>query len=156
MQALWAFVTGDDVLGSITGWTASQRDRVEGGSGKEGNDEQSVRPGMLVLAAQYDVLCTPAILKDAAGRYRDAFVRMLGRNEVSGLAGSRKQLDGLDDKQAGKVEAIEADVGKPEKLAEHAVEFEIVEGVAHHLQNGEEWERGAEAVSRWLGRLLVE
>ncbi|PVH92789.1 alpha/beta-hydrolase [Periconia macrospinosa] len=101
LQSLLPFVRGPDVLGSITGFRGEK-------------ENEKVRPGLLVLAAQHDVLCTPAILADAAGRYREAF----------------KGMDG-----------------------EGGVWFRVVEGVAHHLQNHEEWEGGAEVLLEWLNAL---
>lgn len=109
MQGLPAFVTGPDVLGSITGWNS-----------KNGGD--SVKQALFVLAAEKDVLCTPPIMRDAAQRYG-------------------KALETLAD-NGGKVANDEG-----------GVRFRVVKGSAHHLQNHEEWERGAEEVRLWVEQL---
>ena len=82
---------------------------------------------MLVLAAEYDVLCTPPILRDAAEQYRAAFARMVEQGKVDGVV--REHLAGVE---------------------EGGVRFRIVAGVGHHLQNHVEWEKGAEEVLEWM------
>jgi hypothetical protein len=119
MQGLSKFVTGPDVLASITGWTSrTVREGLE------------VSRNMLVLAAEWDVLCTPELLRDATGRYRDAFLQLVRARKVDGVA-----------------------VGDLEGDEEGGVAFSIVGGVGHHLQNHVEWERGAEQVLRWVEKL---
>lgn len=116
VQALFKFVTGPDVLSSITGWSAEA--------------DAGVSHNMLVLAAEHDVLCTPAISKDAAERYRAAFV---------------------DSVKHGKVDGIKATDLQPAK--EQGVMFKVVKGVAHHLQNDVEWEKGAQVILEWIEQL---
>ncbi|KAF2273043.1 alpha/beta-hydrolase [Westerdykella ornata] len=106
-QGLFAFVTGPDVLRSIAGWRVGGPDR------------------MLVLAAERDVLCTPALLRDAAARYRAGLEKMIKSKEVEGEAD--REWEG--------------------------VRFRFVNGLPHHLQNSEEWERGAEEVLEWVEQL---
>jgi hypothetical protein len=77
MQALFKFVTGPDVLSSITGWGI--RNSVKG-------NNEGVSQNMLVLAAEHDVLCTPSILQDAAKRYRAAFVQMVQQGKIDGVS----------------------------------------------------------------------
>ncbi|KAF9739354.1 hypothetical protein PMIN06_000950 [Paraphaeosphaeria minitans] len=125
MQALNAFVTGPDVLSSITGW-ARRRPIPSKSPGEEPTPELSQR--LFILAAERDVLCTPAILEDAAQRYRRAF------RDIE----SDKRLRGAIEEQRN------ANIG---------VRFRVVEGVAHHMQNHEEWGKGADEVRKWLEQL---
>jgi hypothetical protein len=84
MQALFKFVTGPDVLSSITGWTTKKSTTA---------NKDVVSQNMLVLAAEHDVLCTPPILQDAAERYRSAFVQMVGQGKVDGVSKINIQSD---------------------------------------------------------------
>ncbi|CAI6342144.1 unnamed protein product [Periconia digitata] len=115
MQSLFKFVTGEDVLSSITGFWSG------------GKTREKVKPCLLILAAEYDVLCRPDILRNAAALYRAAFARMIESERVEGRG----------------------------EMAGSAVEFEVVQGVAHHLQNHDdgEWQKGVEVLEKWLGRL---
>lgn len=125
MQALFPIVTGPDVIQAITGWKPRPP--------REGNDASlSIPPRLFVLAAEMDVLCTPQVLFDAANRYCTAFHDCLGLGRLDGVT-EHEQSSGD---------------GKTEEW--NGVKFEIVEGVAHHLQNHVEWEIGAETVLRWL------
>jgi pimeloyl-ACP methyl ester carboxylesterase len=125
MQALNAFVSGPDVLSSITGW-AHRKSVLSGSLSDKSTSESTQR--LFILAAEKDVLCTPAILKDAAQRYRWAFKEMASNSDLEGA----KQ--GHDNESNG-------------------VRFRVVSGVAHHIQNHEEWERGADEVRMWLEQL---
>ena len=119
MQALFAFVTGPDVLSSITGWT------------RNGDNSSRLRQSLLVLAAEKDVLCTPSIMKDAAQRYQEALTRMV----VNEKFGDKNKFNlSFHDEQEG-------------------VRFRVVKGLAHHLQNHQEWERGADEIRRWVEQL---
>lgn len=71
LQGLLRFVTGPDVLSSITGWAAGTA---------------GVRQRLLVLAAEHDVLCTPKLLLDAAKRYRSAFRDLVGKGGLEGVS----------------------------------------------------------------------
>lgn len=128
VQALTPIVTGPDVIQSITGWKPRQQ--------KQGAEKKtSVAPRLFVLAAEFDVLCTPSILRDAAYRYRTAFqdsVRL-------------RKLDGISEHTG------HAEDDKSEES--NGVRFEIVKGVAHHLQNHVEWGKGAEVVLDWVEEL---
>ncbi|KAK7187652.1 hypothetical protein DPSP01_004488 [Paraphaeosphaeria sporulosa] len=125
MQALNAFVTGPDVLSSITGWV--RRGFVPSTSPSDKPvSEPSQR--LFILAAQRDVLCTPTILEDAARRYRRAFRDMSLDNR---LVFAQEQQD----------EEVDG------------VRFRVVDGVAHHMQNHEEWGKGADEVQKWLEQL---
>jgi pimeloyl-ACP methyl ester carboxylesterase len=123
MQALSPFVTGPDVVQQIIGWTSR-----EGESTKEAL--ACITPRFLVLAAEQDVLCTPPVLLDAAKRYRAAFRLCLRTGRLDGVS--------------------EEDV---ESVVEDGVAFMEVKGVAHHLQNHVEWEKGAKAVLQWAEKL---
>jgi hypothetical protein len=128
VQALFPIVTGPDVIQSITGWKPRKT---------QGADEKAnVAPRLFVLAAEFDVLCTPSILLDAAKRYRTAFLDCL----------RLRKLDGVSEHTIYP--------GNNEENGEHdGVKFEVVRGVAHHLQNHIEWEKGAEAVLDWVEEL---
>ncbi|KAF1950780.1 alpha/beta-hydrolase [Byssothecium circinans] len=126
VQALFRFVTGPDVLSSITGWSV----RRKSGEGRESQSRSSnVSQRMLVLAADKDVLCKPVVLEDAAKRYRDAFREMVKAKKVDGVSEDDLMRD------------------------DGAVGFKVVEGLAHHLQNHVEWERGAAALLGWVEKL---
>lgn len=124
-QALNAFVTGPDVLTSITGWTRRGSIPSTSQSDKPISD---VSQRLFILAAEKDVLCTPAILEDAAQRYRRAFQEMTSDRKARNLAKEQEDKD-------------------------NGVRFKVVEGVAHHLQNHEGWEKGADEVCKWLEQL---
>lgn len=113
--------------------SASPSSSGDGGDGSSGIVAGTVAPRILVLAAEYDVLCTPAVLLDAARRYQAAFAQCVREGKISGLP---KRDD----------EKVES--GKWE-----GVRFTLVKGVAHHLQNHVEWERGAESVLSWVEEL---
>lgn len=87
-----------------------------------------VAPRFLVLAAERDVLCTPPVLLDAANRYRAGFQQCVKTGRLDGIS--------------------ESDVDD-----EDGVAFTLVKGVAHHLQNEVEWEKGAQEVLRWAENL---
>jgi hypothetical protein len=123
MQMLPAFVTGLDVLSGIIGW------KPRGSSVKRC---KGITPRMMVLAAEHDVLCTPAISLDAATRYRRAFREAVSKGQLAGLDGK--------DLRAEQEEGMEWD----------GVQFGIVPGVAHHMQNEDEWARGAEEILGWI------
>jgi pimeloyl-ACP methyl ester carboxylesterase len=125
MQALNAFITGPDVLSSITGW-AHPKSRPSISSSDKSTSELTQR--LFILAAEKDVLCTPAILKDAAQRYRRAFKEMASKSN-------------LENMRQGK------------ESESNGVRFRVVNGVAHHVQNHEEWEKGADEVRTWLEQL---
>ena len=129
MQTLFRFVSGPDVLSSIIGW------RLHSVAGAA---TPLVTDRLLVLAAEHDVLCTPAILQDAAKRYRSGF-REAFRLEM---------LEGLVDSDVKSLRLKEETSGE-----EEGVSFRVVKGVAHHLQNHVEWERGAEEILEWVRRL---
>jgi hypothetical protein len=118
MQGLFKFVTGPDVLSSITGWSSKSSTR------------KGVSQNLMVLGAEHDVLCTPPILKDAAERYRAAFAQMVELGKVDGVS--------TKDVESGE---------------EHGVRYRTVKGVAHHLQNHVEWEKGAKEVLEWVEQL---
>jgi hypothetical protein len=103
LQALFRFVSGPDVISSIVGWRQGSR-----------------QARMLVLAAEKDVLCTPAISKDAAERYRGGWRKVVG--------------NGVQSRNGG----------------EDGVRFRVVHGLGHHLQNHVEWEKGAEEILEWV------
>jgi len=125
MQGLFKFVTGPDVLSSITGWT------IRSSTPETQSDETSgVNQNLLVLAAEHDVLCTPPILRDAADRYRAAFAQMVELGKIDGV----KTRDLKGDEEGG-------------------VRFRVVKGVGHHMQNHVEWERGAEEILEWAEQL---
>ncbi|KAL6710258.1 hypothetical protein ACN47E_009204 [Coniothyrium glycines] len=119
MQALSPFVTGPDVIQQITGWTPRKSGTTKSGS-------SGIAPRFLVLAAEQDVLCKPTVLLDAAQRYRAAFRECLRLRKLDGVSGQN---------------------ASPED--EDGVAFREVKGVAHHLQNHIEWQKGAEVVLGW-------
>ena len=84
---------------------------------------------MLVLAAEHDVLCTPPLLLDTAERYRAAFRDCVNAGILPGV-GQLSEKDECD-----------------------GVACALVKGVAHHLQNHVEWEKGAEEVEKWVEKL---
>lgn len=131
LQALFRFVTGPDVLSSITGWRLRKPSSAEGIK----NTPSGVTDNLLVIAAEHDVLCTPAISSDAASRYRAAFREMVEHKKIDGVSG--------DDLRTMRDQEGDFD----------GVGFRLVHGVAHHLQNEEHWERGAQEILTWLRRL---
>ncbi|KAF2871789.1 Alpha/Beta hydrolase protein [Massariosphaeria phaeospora] len=130
LQSMFRFVTGGDVLSSITGWKLSRAKTTELDSPPAG-----VSARMLILAAEHDVLCTPNILLDAAQRYRVAFREMVLRGKIDGVSNLhiRSESEQGDDWDG--------------------VSFKVVPGVGHHLQNHVEWERGAQEILAWVERL---
>jgi hypothetical protein len=128
MQALFRFVTGPDVLQSITGWKPRKP------AGEEGQGV-GIAPRLLVLAAELDVLCTPDILLDAARRYRAAFHHCVRLGK----------LDGVSEHNA-RVEDDESDDWD-------GVTFSVVKGLGHHLQNHFEWGKGAKVLLKWTESL---
>lgn len=126
MQALFPIVTGPDVIQSIVGWKPKQP--AKSGTGKK----TGVVSRLFVLAAEFDVLCTPSVLLDAAKRYRTAFLDCV----------RLKKLDGVSEDSI--------DTAIDESADCNGVKFEIVKGVAHHLQNHVDWEKGAEALLDWV------
>ncbi|KAF5847456.1 hypothetical protein GGP41_000220 [Bipolaris sorokiniana] len=129
MQALFPIVTGPDVIQSIIGWKPKQPAK------SNADKKASVVSRLFVLAAEFDVLCTPSVLLDAAKRYRTAFIDCV----------RRKKLDGMSEDFI--------DTASDESAECNGVKFEIVKGVAHHLQNHVEWEKGAEALLDWVKEL---
>lgn len=125
VQALSPIVTGPDVIQSITGWKPRQPKQVA-------ESESSVAPRLFVLAAEFDILCTPPLLRDAAQRYRAAFLESVRLRKLDGLP---EQIGHSEDDKSGE---------------SNGVKFEVVKGVAHHLQNHVEWEKGAEVVLDWV------
>jgi len=127
-QSLFPFVTGPDVIKSITGW------KPRNSTGEDANGV-TIAPRLLVLAAELDVLCTPSVLLDAAKRYRAAFLYCVRAGKLDGI--------------------LEYDVRATENDDEDwdGIRFKVVKGVAHHLQNHIEWERGAEEVWKWTESL---
>ncbi|KAF1846813.1 uncharacterized protein K460DRAFT_367566 [Cucurbitaria berberidis CBS 394.84] len=118
MQALSADVTGPDVIEQITGWTPGKPSSMNAAPA-------GVPPRFLVLAAEHDVLCMPPVLLDAARRYHAAFhycVRM-------------GKLDGVS----------ESDIRVMQEEWDGVI-FRVVKGVAHHLQNYVEWDKGAKEI----------
>lgn len=69
---------------------------------------------------------------DAAKRYRTAFLDCV----------RLKKLDGVSEDSV--------DTASDESADCNGVKFEIVKGVAHHLQNHVEWEKGAEVLLDWV------
>lgn len=128
MQALPAFVTGPDVVSHITGWKPRKPAIPKAPAA-------GVAPRLLVLAAEKDVLCTPSVLLDAAKRYRAGFQHCVRVGALSGVE--------------------EKDVRNESTESEtwDGVDFKLVKGLGHHLQNHVEWERGAEEVLRWTENL---
>jgi pimeloyl-ACP methyl ester carboxylesterase len=124
MQALSPFVTGPDVISRITGWTPR---KSIGATDKV----TGVVPRFMILSAELDVLCTPPVLLDAANRYRAAFQQLARAGKLDGV--SEKHVTSQDESSG--------------------VDFTVVKGVAHHLQNHVEWEKGAQAVLKWAEEL---
>ncbi|EUC43656.1 hypothetical protein COCMIDRAFT_100324, partial [Bipolaris oryzae ATCC 44560] len=129
IQALFPIVTGPDVIQSIDGWKPKQP-----GTSVVGK-KAGVVSRLFVLAAEFDVLCTPSVLLDAAKRYRTAFIDCVRLKKLDGMA--EDSIDAASDENADC----------------NGVKFEIVKGVAHHLQNHVEWEKGAEALLDWVKEL---
>jgi hypothetical protein len=128
IQALPAFVTGPGVVRRITGWRPRET-RTDGPCG--------IAPRLLVLAAEHDVLCTPRLLEDTARRYRKAFHQCV-------LAG---KLDGVSE------DNVREETSDDEGEDRDGVAFVAVKGLGHHLQNHDQWERGAEALFKWTEKL---
>ncbi|ORY18294.1 Alpha/Beta hydrolase protein [Clohesyomyces aquaticus] len=128
MQMMWRFVTGPDVMSNITGWRTTTTKKE--GNGKEG----CVKPRLLVLAGEKDVVCKPWLLLDAAKRYQAAFRDMVGRGQVPGI------------------ETKDLDSGDSGVIGGSGVLYRVAKGVGHHMQNQEEgkWQRGAEEIAGWL------
>jgi hypothetical protein len=125
MQALRPFVTGPDVVQSITGWKPrKQASEDVVGSG--------IASRFLVLAAELDVLCTPATLHDAAKRYRAAFHHCVRMGKLDGVSECDVRVEDDESKDCD------------------GVTFKVVKGVGHHLQNHTEWERAANQLREWV------
>lgn len=124
MQGLSAFITGSDVLSSITGWR--RRRRAATGATTE-KSPSILTQRLFILAAERDVLCTPAILESASVQYKKALRHMISEGKLSSDSEQGNSDDG--------------------------VRFRVVKGVAHHLQNHEDWEKGASEVHEWLEQL---
>jgi hypothetical protein len=131
MQALSPFVTGPDVITRITGW------KPRNVTDSKTNEPAGIAPRFLVLAAEHDVLCTPAVMQDAAQRYRTAFHDCVRIGKLDGVS--------EDD--------IRVEESENEGEKRDGVAFTVVKGLGHHLQNHVEWEKGAEAVLRWVREL---
>jgi hypothetical protein len=127
MQALFRFVMGSDVISSIVGWRSQKPVGF--------NERPRIVPRFLVLAAEEDVLCTPSILKDAAERYRAAFDECVRAEKLDGVSKSDLRID------------------NGENTDWDGIDFRVVKGLGHHLQNHVEWERGAQEVLRWVQQL---
>ncbi|KAH7130404.1 Alpha/Beta hydrolase protein [Dendryphion nanum] len=127
IQALFRFVTGPDVLSSITRWGVPKPTSSNTKISPESSN--SVNSRFLVLAAEHDVLCTPAILEDVAQRYRAAFRELVSNKKIDGV--SKDDLRGN----------------------ENGVSFRVVPGLGHHLQNHVEWENGAKVILEWVDAL---
>lgn len=95
----------------------------------EFEESPPVKPRFLVLAGELDVLCTPSILKDAADRYNTAFRDCVKSGKV----------DGISDNDAG--------------AENRGVEFGVVNGVGHHMQNDGGWQLGAMRLIAWADKL---
>lgn len=128
LQGLPAFVTGSNVVSSIVGWKSRQ-------STKGAESPAGVVPRFLVLAAEKDVLCTPSLLFDAAKRYRAAFHHCIRVG----------MLDGVSE--------YDSRVEDEESEDWDGVTFKVVRGLAHHMQNHVEWERGAKELLDWVEKL---
>jgi hypothetical protein len=123
MQALFRFVTGPDVVCSID-WITT----------KSASLWHKTNPRFLILAGEHDVLCTPAILHNAAERYRDAFRYCVKVGRLDGI--SEHDLQGNSGKDG-----------------DDGVQFKVARGLGHHLQNHVEWERGADEILAWAEEL---
>lgn len=137
MQTMFRFVTGSDVLTSITGWGLRKAQKVRAGNGDVDGTPSGVPDRLLVLAAEKDVLCRPDILLDAARRYRAAFRELVREGKVDGVSSGDLRTE--SEQEQGE----DCD----------GVGFKVVKGLGHHLQNHEEWERGAKEILEWVGRL---
>lgn len=87
------------------------------------------------MAAEQDVLCTPPVLLDAAKRYRAAFRYCVKVGKLDNISEPNVRTEDEEDGE------------------QDGVAFKIVKGVAHHLQNHVEWERGAEELLKWAENL---
>ncbi|CAO2654675.1 Nn.00g114080.m01.CDS01 [Neocucurbitaria sp. VM-36] len=128
MQVLSAFVTGPDVIQHITGW-------MSGKSSSANAAPAGIAPRFLVLAAEEDVLCTPAVLLDAAKRYRATFYHCIRTGKLGGVSESDARFEVEDGENW------------------NGVSLKMVKGVAHHSQNDVEWQKGAKVVLEWAERL---
>jgi hypothetical protein len=131
MQALSPFVTGPDVVTRITGW------KPRNGPDSKVDESAGIAPRFLVLAAEHDVLCTPAVMEDAAQRYRAAFHNCVRTGKLDGVSEDDFRVEERDNEGEGR----------------DGVAFTVVKGLGHHLQNHVEWEKGAEVVLRWVREL---
>ena len=102
-------------------------DILKGVSGWWEKGKGGAKTCLLVVAGEKDVLCRPRILEALAGWYRGAL--------KEGYPSSSANRDAA------------------EREAEEGVRFRVVKGVAHHMQNEVEWEKGAEEILRWLKEL---
>lgn len=136
LQCLFRFVSGPDVLKSILGWDG------------KGDESKSSVSRLFVLAAEHDVLCTPAISRDAALWYR-AVNWELGRAQPSRSSAFGKETVGKEGERYGQ--------GKEDtvlrKSDEDGVRFCVIPGLGHHLQNHVEWEMGAREIEEWVRAL---
>lgn len=120
LQGLFPFVNAQNVIASITGWRR-RSDLMSGTTTSSTTSTEGSR--FLVIAGEHDVLCTPVVLEDAANRYRKAFQQVLERGKLDEARNAARD-DG--------------------------VRFMVIPGVAHHIQNHAEWQRGADEILNWL------
>ncbi|KAF2747917.1 alpha/beta-hydrolase [Sporormia fimetaria CBS 119925] len=139
MQGLFAFVTGPDVLRSITGWTSPEPKRGEL------EDESHIRDSVLVLAAEKDVLVRPEIAKDAALRYQRALLDVESSDRSEGLDGDGERKE----KVKKGIRDLERGVG----LRGSGVRFVVLSGATHHFMNEKENGKGMVELLYWVEQL---
>jgi hypothetical protein len=88
-----------------------------------------VVPRLLVLAGEKDVLCTPEILEDATDRYNAAFHHCIKSGKLDGISGTHVSA------------------------GDRGVDFHVVKGLGHHLQNDAGWQLGATKLVLWADEL---
>jgi hypothetical protein len=79
----------------------------------------------------------PSVLEDTARRYRAAFHHCVRDGKLDGVSESDARIEDVDD------EGEDRD----------GIAYTVVKGLGHHLQNHVEWEKGAEALLKWVDKL---
>ncbi|KAF2204404.1 alpha/beta-hydrolase [Delitschia confertaspora ATCC 74209] len=142
IQMIPPVATGIDILRGITGWgwqtgKLSSSSAASSENNFVGNRDVGDRPKsaqksefneyLFILAAERDVLCHPPILYSMMQKYQGALADFVQEDS-----------------------ALPAKNGGGSSCGDGGVRFRIVPGVAHHLQNDVEWQRGAQEILEWL------
>ncbi|KAF1993231.1 alpha/beta-hydrolase [Amniculicola lignicola CBS 123094] len=135
LQMMPSFVDAPTLLSQITGWTKPSSSTPSSPPSLSSSAHQKITPAMLILAASADILCPPSLLFSACQQYRSGFWDAVHRKKIAGVS--------EEDLRAGTEMGSEGEW----------IRFVVVQGLAHHLMNESEWERGAEEICGWVRML---